>query len=127
MFKSINLNLLQKSLDGLWMRQQSVMNNITNYSTPGYKSSYVDFEAALRSSLNNYDGKNISQSIADIHDSEIVVGRNEELSLRQDGNNVDIEKENIELARSQLNYYYNVSQLNSYFKKLNMVIWEGKK
>ena len=127
MFNSINLNLLQKSLDGLWMKQQTVMNNIANYSTPGYKSTYVDFETALRNSLDNYDGNNISDTIEDIWDSEIVTGQNDNLTMRQDGNNVDIEKENMELVRAQLNYYFNVSQLNSYFKRLNMVIWEGKK
>lgn len=127
MFNSINLNLLQKSMDGLWMKQQSVMNNIANYSTPGYKSTYVDFETALRNSINGYNGTNVSDTIEDIWDSEIVTGRNDDITMRQDGNNVDIEKENMELVRAQLNYYFNVSQMNSYFRKLNMVIWEGKK
>ncbi|HHZ01526.1 MAG TPA: flagellar basal body rod protein FlgB, partial [Tissierellia bacterium] len=47
---SVNLDLLNKTLDGLWLRQQITMENIANYSTPGYKSKTVDFENILKSS-----------------------------------------------------------------------------
>ncbi|WP_312700039.1 flagellar basal body rod protein FlgB [Sedimentibacter sp.] len=124
---STNLNLLNKGLDGLWIRQQTTMENIANYSTPGYKSKYVDFENFLKSHMENYYDKTISEINNQIKSSKIVVEENDNLSLRLDGNNVDMEKENLQLAKTQFQYMYAVSEMNSYFSKLKSVISEGKK
>ena len=124
---STNLNLLGKGLDGLWLRQQTTMENIANYSTPGYKSKYVDFENFLKSHMENRYDKTISEINNQIKSSKITVGENENLSLRLDGNNVDMEKENLQLAKTQFQYMYTVSEMNSYFSKLKSVISEGKK
>ncbi|WMJ78592.1 MULTISPECIES: flagellar basal body rod protein FlgB [unclassified Sedimentibacter] len=125
--ESNNLNLLNKSLNGLWLRQQITMENIANYSTPGYKSKYVEFENLLRSNLENIDGKTKSQINNQINSSSILIDENENLSLRLDGNNVDLDKENLQLAKTQIQYMYNVAEMNSYFSKLKSVISEGKK
>ncbi|WP_312811769.1 flagellar basal body rod protein FlgB [Sedimentibacter sp.] len=124
---STNLNLLSKGLDGLWLRQQVTMENIANYSTPGYKSKYVDFENFLKSHMENRYDKTISEINNQIKSSKIVVDENDNLSLRLDGNNVDVEKENLQLAKTQFQYMYAVSEINSYFSKLKSVISEGKK
>ncbi|NYB72587.1 flagellar basal body rod protein FlgB [Sedimentibacter hydroxybenzoicus DSM 7310] len=124
---STNLNLLSKGLDGLWLRQQVTMENIANYSTPGYKSKYVDFENFLKSHMENRYDKTISEINNQIKSSKIVVDENDNLSLRLDGNNVDVEKENLQLAKTQFQYIYTVSEINSYFSKLKSVISEGKK
>lgn len=122
-----NLNLLKKGLDGLWLRQQVTMENIANYSTPGFKSKLVDFESFLKSNLESIDNKNTSQIIEQIKSSNVVIQENDNLTLRLDGNNVDLEKENLQLAQTQLQYMYTVSEINSYFSKLKSVISEGKK
>lgn len=122
-----NLNLLNKSMDGLWLRQQITMENISNYSTPGYKSKFVDFENFLKESLNNIGEKTSSEINERINESDILVQENENQSLRLDGNNVDLEKENLQLAKTQLQYMYTVTEINSYFSKLKSVISEGKK
>lgn len=124
---STSLNLLNKGLDGLWLRQQVTMDNISNYSTPGYKSKFVDFENFLKSSLENFEEKTTSEKNNLIQSSKIVVDKNDNLTMRLDGNNVDIEKENLQLAQTQLQYMYTVSEINSYFSKLKSVISEGKK
>lgn len=127
---NINLNMLNKSLDGLWLRQQITMDNISNYSTPGYKSKYVDFETQLKDKINSIkDNHNIKSSVVneDIKSSSITVGENENLTLRLDGNNVDLEKENLELAKTQIQYMYTINEMNSYFRRLKSVIAEGKK
>lgn len=125
--ESTNLNLLNKSLDGLWLRQEVTMENIANYSTPGYKSKFVDFENLLKANLSN-SGKNTTSKINEqINSSNILIQENENQSLRLDGNNVDLEKENLQLAKTQLQYMYTVSEINSYFSKLESVISEGKK
>ena len=124
---NVNLNLLNKSLDGLWLRQQTTMENIANYSTPGYKSKTVDFETILSTNLNNAYGKTTSEVNDRILSSNILIKENDNHSMRLDGNNVDLEKENLQLAKTQLQYLYTVTELNSYFSKLKSVISEGKK
>ncbi len=125
--ENTKLNLLNKSLDGLWLRQQVTMENIANYSTPGYKSKFVDFENILKANLEMVDGKNTSEINKQINTSNIVMQENDNQSLRLDGNNVDLEKENLQLAQTQLQYMYTVTEINSYFSKLKSVISEGKK
>lgn len=127
MINNINLNLLNKSLDGLWLRQQVTMENIANYSTPGYKSKFVDFENLLKANLNDLGEKTTSEINYQITSSDLLIHENENQSLRLDGNNVDLEKENLQLAKTQLQYMYAVTEINSYFSKLKSVISEGKK
>ena len=123
---NFNLNLLNKSLDGLWLRQQITMENIANYSTPGYKSKFVDFESLLKSNLESVSENN-SETNNQIKSSNIIIEENNDQSFRLDGNNVDLEKENLQLAKTQLQYMYTVTEMNSYFSKLKSVISEGKK
>lgn len=125
--ESTKLSLLNKSLDGLWLRQQVTMDNIANYSTPGYKSKTVDFENILKSNIGNLHSVKSTELNEQIKLSDVVIKENENQSLRLDGNNVDLEKENLELAKTQLQYMYTVSEINSYFSKLKSVISEGKK
>lgn len=122
-----NLNLLNKSLDGLWLRQKITMENIANYSTPGYKSKFVDFENLLKANLDNTGKSTASEINEQINSSNVLIQENENQSLRLDGNNVDLEKENLQLAKTQLQYMYTVTEINSYLSKLKSVISEGKK
>ena len=124
---SVNLNLLNKTLDGLWLRQQTTMENIANYSTPGYKSKIVDFESLLSANLKNIYGKTSFGINEQIRSSKVIIEESDDLSMRLDGNNVDLEKENLQLAKTQLQYMYTITEINSYFSKLQSVISEGKK
>ncbi|MDF2677737.1 MAG: flagellar basal-body rod protein FlgB [Bacillota bacterium] len=125
----MNFSLLNKSLDGLWLRQQITMDNIANYSTPDYKSKFVDFESQLKSKIKSISDGNLKSYEIDeqIDDSNIIIGENDNQTLRLDGNNVDLEKENLNLAKTQIQYMYTITELNSYFSKLRSVISEGKK
>jgi len=124
---NVSFNLLNKSLDGLWLRQQVNMENISNFSTPGYKSKFVDFESILKANFNNEGNETKSEKNNQIISSNIIVGKNDNQALRLDGNNVDLEKENLQLAKTQIQYMYTVTEINSYFSKLKSVISEGKK
>jgi flagellar basal-body rod protein FlgB len=108
---NVNLNLLKKSLDGLWLRQQTTMENIANYSTPGYKSKTVDFETILSANLKSTYGKTTSEINEQILSGNIIIKEND----------------NLQLAKTQIQYMYTVAEINSYFSKLKSVISEGKK
>ena len=103
------VDLLTSSADYSWKRNEVLNSNIANVDTPGYKRQDVSFESVLSaavakgSSLSN----NLTKTVRDInynHVKPTVYTDNAELSYRIDGNNVDIDVEQIELASNQLYY-----------------------
>lgn len=122
---NVSMNLLEKSMDGLWDRQKAISDNIANYETPGYKKKYVSFEQELERALTDPDNKTKSDKVADIRDSKAFTGVVKDETMRNDGNNVDIEEENIELARAQLQFSLVTMRLNGKFSSLRYAISGG--
>ena len=117
----VNLsNVMEKSLDSLWLKQNVISNNIANVDTPGYKSQKVEFEDLLSKAVaNSSDTKDV-----DVPDAEIITNNN--TSVREDGNNVDIDTENLELYRTQIQYEYMVQKLSDQYSNIKIAIMEGK-
>ncbi|MEG2813229.1 MAG: flagellar basal body rod protein FlgB [Oscillospiraceae bacterium] len=122
---NVSMNLLEKSMDGLWDRQKAISDNIANYETPGYKKKYVTFEQELKNAL--YDKKNDTRKemVTDIRNSKAFTGVIKDETMRNDGNNVDIESENVELARTQLQFSLATMRLNGKFSSLRYAISGG--
>lgn len=117
---SVSINLLSKDLDGLWTRQQAISDNIANVDTPGYKSKVVSFEQQLQSALESSGSQ--KETTQRIKDTGASVSVSDALTLRADGNNVDVESENTELARTQINYLYSLRELSDHFTRLRYAI-----
>lgn len=117
-----NISMAEKSLDYLWSKQRITMNNIANGETPGYKAQYVTFEDEFRKRLTA--GKaGTSKDIANIiGNSRYFVRNTNDESARMDGNNVNIDVENVELARTTLQYQYEMNALNSEITRLRTFI-----
>lgn len=122
---SVSMNLLNKDLDGLWLRQQAISGNLSNFETPGYKSREVSFEDELKKNLAQ-SGQKKSELLNTVDTTQPTVTVSQALSERLDGNNVDAEQQNAELARTQLNYMYSLRELSDYFSRLRYVITDGK-
>jgi len=125
--ESNSLLLSKKTLDNLWMSQRFSVENIANQDTPQYKAKYVTFEDELRVSLAKYrdsgDRKLIRNSVAgSIADSGIYMHESTAESTREDGNNVDLESEYLELARNQIQYQYAVRQISQEYSRLQKAI-----
>ncbi|MCI1965308.1 MAG: flagellar basal body rod protein FlgB [Oscillospiraceae bacterium] len=117
---SVTTSLLDKNLDGLWARQQAVTDNIANFETPGYKTKTVSFENQLRAQIAQ-DGTT-GEKIVGIEGVQPSVTEAKDEMFRADGNGVDLEQQNIELARTQLNYYYSISEIADAFARLKTAI-----
>jgi flagellar basal-body rod protein FlgB len=117
-----NISMAEKSLDYLWSKQRITMNNIANGDTPGYKAQYVTFEDEFRKRL-TAGRAGTSKDIANIigNSRHIVRNTNDE-SARMDGNNVNMDVENVELARTTLQYQYEMNALNSEITRLRTFI-----
>jgi len=117
----VNLSgVMEKSLDALWLKQNVISNNIANVDTPGYKSQEVKFENLLSEAVSN------SGDISNLEVPNAVIIKNEDTSVRVDGNNVDIDTENLELYRTQIQYEYMVQKLSDQYSNIKIAIMEGK-
>ncbi len=128
---------LKKALDGLSLRAQAIANNVANVDTPNFKSSEVTFEQDLQAALSRRpDGLPLALTNArHLSDGspvtlDAVQPRAVPLlstSMRNDGNNVDIDREMAQLAETQLSFQAATQLINSKFQQLKLAIWEGKK
>lgn len=125
LFDSPMLAALSKDLDGLWTRYRVIEENLANYETPNYKAKRVSFENQLKVAMENVKTK--SQAIQQIQEVAPQITEYPQETLRLDGNNVDIEKENLEMARTQFNYQYSLRMLTDEYARLRSAINEGRK
>jgi flagellar basal-body rod protein FlgB len=129
---SLTAAILQKALDGTWQRQKAISNNIANYETPGYKAMNVSFEDSLDREVNRLRGKamnaeELSKGKESIRNADISVASDYATLERADGNNVNMELENIEMAKTQIQYQYLTRSMSDMFSRLRYAISEGKK
>ena len=129
---SITSAILQRALDGTWQRQRAIANNIANHETPGYKAIMVNFEDSLEQEIRKLGNgiptkENIAKGMEALKNSEINVYSDYSTSNRADGNNVDMDLENIEMARTQIQYQYLTRSMTDMFARLRYAISEGKK
>jgi len=120
------INVLEKACDAGWMRNSVISNNIANVDTPGYKRKDVDFEVYLNCAVSG--GSSLDDEIAGI-DLETITGTTytdyATVDYRLDGNNVDIDTENVELAKNQMKYYTMLDSISQEFTRLKSVMKSG--
>lgn len=114
--------MMEKSLDYLWEKQRVTLDNLANNDTPGYKAKYVTFEEELKGRLSALKKMKPSQMREVIQNSNIRIRDTDDISVRLDGNNVHVDSESVELARSALQYQYVVKAFNDDYTRLRSVI-----
>ena len=132
LFKPIDT--LHKGLSASWTRNTIIRNNIANVETPNFKASGLEFESVLRRAFLDSGKfratvthpKHIYFGPLNIDDVRPVVFQRNELSMRADGNNVDIEAENIRLAQNSIFYNTLVEKMNGEIRRLKMASSEGR-
>ncbi|MDQ1520114.1 MAG: flagellar basal-body rod protein FlgB [Actinomycetota bacterium] len=101
------MRAIQSELDGLSARQRIIAQNVANADTPGYLAGKVDFEASLRSAVANGVPE---QTQVSTHMSLDPTNVN--------GNNVNIDDENISLIETGLRYQLATEAMNAKFRIL---------
>lgn len=129
---NITSAVLQRALDGVWQRQRAIANNIANHETPGYKAIKVNFEDSLDREIRKLDNVNpdrekIVEVLDGLKNSEISVYSDHSTFNRADRNNVDLDLENIEMAKTQIQYQYLTRSMTDMYSRLRYAISEGKK
>ncbi|MGH4050374.1 MAG: flagellar basal body rod protein FlgB [Clostridium sp.] len=121
-------NLLKKSMDASALRGKVIANNVANINTENYKKLYVTFEETLNDNmgLNKMKTDNDKHMQAGSSTGDITVQRDENTSMRQDGNNVDIDLEMTNQAANTLMFNALVQQASSKISLTSYIIGGGK-
>ena len=95
------INVLDKAADAAWIRNDAIANNIANVDTPGYKRQDVDFEGELQRALGNSKYTSMDEKVSALKTRDLTPRTytdSANFSYRLDGNNVDIDTENVILG-----------------------------
>ena len=115
------IDVLSKAADYSWTRNEIISNNLANGTTPGYKRKDVTFESYLMQELASGDSTSLRKRINEVDLDNItssVYTDYSQLSYRLDGNNVDIDTENVEFASNQLYYQTVLDTIDYQFQML---------
>ncbi|MCI7105750.1 MAG: flagellar basal body rod protein FlgB [Lachnobacterium sp.] len=119
------VNVLDKAADASWKRETVLANNIANVNTPGYKRKDLDFEGILKQELGRCKHTSLDTKIDNLHMDHLNPSVYTDLSnysYRLDGNNVDIDVEEVEYASEQLRYQGITAGINNEFNRMKTVI-----
>lgn len=126
-------NALGSSINFRSLKQDVTASNIANAETPGYKAKKMDFEQALSRAVDIYglgkmsvehpdhfamNGNSISSVRADVYE-------NPDITVTNDGNTVDLEREMAELAENTIMYKAAVELINKKLAGLAYAATEG--
>ena len=122
------LTVLEKGLEASSLRQKVLVNNVANIDTPGFKRSDVDFQVALDVAMGNKSNLSLKTTLPG-HITGSATGGNQSsvvtdqsTSMRNDSNNVDIDREMANVAENGLYYNGLTRAISSQLGLLRMVI-----
>lgn len=111
------LRQMERALDVMSHRQRLVASNIANVDTPGFKTVDLDFDRALTRALEGAgDGETTSPAGREV----------EGLAVRNDGNNVSLEREMLALREIRGKYRVATTVVRKRLSQLNAAISEGR-
>ena len=119
------VRILDKAADASWKRETVLANNIANVNTPGYKRKDLDFEGVLKQELGRCKHTSLDTKIDNLHMDHLNPSVYTDLSnysYRLDGNNVDIDVEEVEYASEQIRYQGITAGINNEFNRMKTVI-----
>jgi flagellar basal-body rod protein FlgB len=114
LFDSDLTQRIERYLDLAAERQELIVSNMANVDTPGYRTRDVDFDAELRRA---------DQSLGAEPEPRVIEVAG--LMQRPDGNNVNMDREGLLLAKTQLQFSIGAEMLKHEYQRLMEAIKEG--
>lgn len=108
------LDRIERAMDVLSKRQQLVASNISNIDTPGYRTVDIDFDAALARAMESPG--------AAMTEARPIGG----LAVRNDGNDVNVDREMLNLAATRGRFEISTEMARLRFKQLRAAIEDGR-
>lgn len=120
-----SLDLMKGALDATALRQEAISSNIANVNTDDYKVYRVAFEDQLTEALNGTALQKTHRDhigIGNVEDLEPTITRWTNTSVKENGNNVDVDMEMANLAENSLHYQALISQVNAKYSQMKTVL-----
>lgn len=126
------IDIFSKALDASVIKEKAISNNLANVDTPGYKKVNVSFEDQFRQLLKANE-KTVLKTSHPLHvqpnqkiDLTPSIEILNEFTMRNDGNNVDVDTEISEQVKNSLYYNALITNLNSELRLLQTAITGGR-
>jgi flagellar basal-body rod protein FlgB len=125
------LSILEKSLEMRARAHEIHASNVANANVPGYKAKKIDFEGRLREAMQELDAPNepmvkthrlasgtVGEVVPDIYEDPLA-------KASGDGNTVQMEHEQAEIAKNTIAYQAGIQLINKKFALAKYVLSEG--
>ena len=121
---SNSMLMLERAMNFQWTKQETLLDNIVNADTPGYKAKYVTFEEALRDNLRRAQvGETpVSTMRGVLKAAQPTVRTAEDESFRMDENGVNVAEQQMELVRNAYQQQYVYQAINKHYSILRMAV-----
>lgn len=117
------INVLSKTAEAALLRNTVINNNIANQSTPDYKRKEIQFETYLREELGRSGSLNHRVANVNLNQLQATIYTDQEgLDYRLDGNNVNPDTENANLAQNTIRFNTLISSINQEFNWLKAIL-----
>jgi flagellar basal-body rod protein FlgB len=117
------LSTLESYLKLTTSREQAISANMANVDTPGYHTRDINFEGELKRAMNGVLSE--SEDGAATTQMNPVVQEVPGLVERPDGNNVNLDREGLLMAETQLQYQIGVQLIKHQFHQILSAITGG--
>lgn len=118
LFGSRDFKIMEQSAQALWQKQNIISQNIANHDTPNYKAKKLTFSEVLKDKQNAQN----SQNTNDDKLINVSVKTDETTSIRPDGNNVNLVKENLDLYKTYMQSNYLYEKIGDHFTNIRYVL-----
>ena len=117
-------DLIKDGIKASNLRAKTISNNIANINTKNYKKFNVVFEENLKNGSSQLELKRTKEAhlFGGSSSGNMYVEKEKGTSMRNDGNNVDLEVEKVNQAANTLKYNALISNINTRFNDLKTVM-----
>jgi len=127
------MGMSKNYLNALQQRLDVIADNIANDDTPGFKRSEITFEAQLKRAIERENYEGFQAKVTDSRHIPFSIPLDWQTvqpkrildyatTMRNDGNNVDIDKEQTDLAKTNLTFQSVMDLLKQNYNLMNLVL-----
>lgn len=99
-------------------KRDAISNNISNQATPNYKAQVVKWNDALTQQGNELKVTNKGHIPLQQSNDKFTIETDNETQVRSDGNNVDQNKEIVEMMKNNQLFSTSLNALNNYYEAM---------
>lgn len=120
LFNSLDFKAMEAGLNALNKKQQVITHNLANIDTPGYKTQELSFEDMLNSEM-----RSTSKDGTVDYAFKTTITHTEDTYFNTDGNNVDADKESLELYSAYMQSSAIIQKMNSTISNFQYVMTQS--